>query len=72
MSDDKYWPRSFVLDDPGPEPVSLLNEPIREDVAIVPPKQRPLHAMVAQGLGGYGEFDCKVGGVAAVLRLELE
>jgi hypothetical protein len=23
----RYWPRSFVEDDPGPDPISLINQP---------------------------------------------
>jgi len=52
MSDDKYRPRSFVLDDPGPDPVSLINEPVAPDnvSTLVRPKQRSLHAVLCEGL----------------------
>jgi hypothetical protein len=47
MSDDKYWPRSFT-DDPGPDPVSLINEPVPPDnvSTLVRAKERPLHAVL--------------------------
>jgi hypothetical protein len=39
MRDDTYWPRSFMDDDPAPDPVSLINEPIRDEVIELRPGQ---------------------------------
>jgi len=41
-----------VLDDPGPDPVSLINEPVAPDnvSTLVRPKQRSLHAVLCEGL----------------------
>ena len=50
MSDDKYWPRSFTDDPGGPDPVSLINEPVPPDnvSTLVRPKQRSLHAVLVE------------------------
>ena len=58
MSDDKYRPRSFVLDDPGPDPVSLINERVAPDnvSTLVRPKQRSLHAVLCEALNNTQAF----------------
>jgi hypothetical protein len=49
MNDDKDRPRSFV-DDPGLDPVSLINEPVPPDNVIPLPKARSLHAILVESL----------------------
>jgi hypothetical protein len=48
----RYWPRSFIEDDPGPDPVSLINEPLTAANAIPlrPVQPRSLHADIALSL----------------------
>jgi hypothetical protein len=52
MRDDKYRPRSFVLDDPSPDPVSLINEPVAPDnvSTLVRANQRSFHAVLCEAL----------------------
>jgi len=47
---DRFWPRSFSLEPLQENPVSFINEPVREDVAELRPKQRPLHAVLVESL----------------------
>ena len=51
MSDDRYRPRSFT-DDPGPDPVSFINEPIAPDnvSSLVRTSRRSLHAVLCEAL----------------------
>ena len=51
LMDDKYRPRSFEEMASDPVPVTMINEPIHENVGVlVPGRQRSLHAVVAQNL----------------------
>jgi hypothetical protein len=49
---DRFWPRSFSLEPLQENPVSFINEPVREDVTELRPgaKQRPLHAVLVESL----------------------
>ena len=51
MSDDKCRPRSFV-EDPGPGPISFINEPIAPDNVSAMPlqKARSIHAVLVESL----------------------
>ena len=57
MRDDRYRPRTFT-DDPGPDPVSLINEPAPpENVStLVRPKPRSLHAVLCEALTNTQHF----------------
>jgi len=50
--DDKYRPRSFEEMASDPVPVTLINEPVLEDVRELRPgaKQRSLHAVLCEAL----------------------
>jgi hypothetical protein len=50
LMDDKYRPRSFEEMASDPVPVSLINEPVLEDVRELRPgaKQRSLHAVLVE------------------------
>ena len=51
LMDDKYRPRSFEEMASDPVPVTMINEPIHENVGVlVPGRQRSLHAVIAQNL----------------------
>src|SRR6516164_4906271 len=51
VMDDKYRPRSFEEMASDPAPVTMINEPIHENVGVlVPGRQRSLHAVIAQNL----------------------
>jgi len=55
---DKYWPHSFTTDDPCPDPVSWINEPVPPDnVSAMPVRanQRSLHSKPASS-GSFAIF----------------
>jgi hypothetical protein len=81
MLDDKYRPRSFT-EDPGPDPISLINEPIAPDNVSAMPFAKGAfnscclgwelepHESAARALGGgsnCAEGSVAGGGAAAVL-----
>ena len=51
MMDDKYWPRTIDEMVEDPIPVTMINEPVHENVGVLVPRgQRSLHAIIAQNL----------------------
>jgi hypothetical protein len=50
MINNKYHPRSFIEDDPGPDPVSWINQPIIDAIPLRPAQARSLRAVIAENL----------------------